>query len=126
MRTRGAASVRVTANFERNLDEVESFLAEHESPQVFEALLARLADEIVPSLERFPEIGADFLARAPLSMEGRLLFERVAKLLAPEASLRQLIAGDYLLLYVFTDRTVHLLSIRHHRQLSFDFAGHWP
>ena len=22
--------------------------------------------------------------------------------------------------------TVYLLSIRHHRQLSFDFARHWP
>lgn len=126
MSARGAAGVRVIANFERNLDEVEAFLAEHESPQAFEALLARLADEIVPSLERFPEIGADFLARAPLSMEGRLLFEKAAKLRPPGASLRQLIAGDYLLLYVFGGRTVHLLSIRHHRQLSFDFTGHWP
>jgi hypothetical protein len=25
-----------------------------------------------------------------------------------------------------TDATVYLLSIRHHRQLSFDFARLWP
>jgi hypothetical protein len=32
------------------------------------------------------------------------------------------------MLYTVVDAntTVYLLSIRHHRQLSFDFAGLWP
>ena len=32
------------------------------------------------------------------------------------------------MLYAATeaDATVHLLSIRHHRQISFDFAKLWP
>jgi hypothetical protein len=33
--------------------------------------------------------------------------------------------GDYLLLYPLTGSTVCLLSIRHHRQLSFAFARLW-
>jgi hypothetical protein len=46
---------------------------------------------------------------------------------APEA-LREYLHGDYLMLYATleADATVALLSIRHHRQLSFDFAGLWP
>ena len=46
---------------------------------------------------------------------------------APDA-LREYLHGDYLLLYAAMDaqKTVYLLSIRHHRQLSFDFARLWP
>ena len=43
-------------------------------------------------------------------------------------ALREYLHGDYLMLYTVIDETetVYLLSIRHHRQLSFDFAGLWP
>jgi hypothetical protein len=36
--------------------------------------------------------------------------------------------GDYLLLYAAMEANCNLvlLSIRHHRQLSFDFATLWP
>jgi hypothetical protein len=50
---------------------------------------------------------------------------------APDA-LREYLHGDYLLLYAVVDASaqaqamVYLLSIRHHRQLSFDFARLWP
>jgi hypothetical protein len=33
--------------------------------------------------------------------------------------------GDYLILYTLTGSTAYLLSIRHHRQLSFGFAKLW-
>jgi hypothetical protein len=50
---------------------------------------------------------------------------------APDA-LREYLHGDYLMLYTVmdaspeTNASVYLLSIRHHRQLSFDFARLWP
>jgi antitoxin (DNA-binding transcriptional repressor) of toxin-antitoxin stability system len=36
--------------------------------------------------------------------------------------------GDYLILYIAeqTTATAYLLTIRHHRELSFDFAKLWP
>lgn len=45
---------------------------------------------------------------------------------APDA-LRIYLHGDYLLQYTAVEAsdTVYLLSIRHHPQLSFDFAGLW-
>jgi len=43
-------------------------------------------------------------------------------------SLREYLHGDYLSLYTVADElaTVRLLTIRYHRQLSFDFAGLCP
>lgn len=42
-------------------------------------------------------------------------------------ALREYVHGDYLMLYCAIDSatTVYLLSIRHHRELSFDFTGLW-
>lgn len=120
------ATVLVSANFERNLVEIEKFLSEGDARSMFDPLIEHLAADVVPTLERFPEIGADFMARAPLSVEGRVLFERIAAMAAPEGDLRQWIDGDYVVLYLVRGASVVLLSIRHHRQLSFDYSGHRP
>ena len=59
-------------------------------------------------------------------MEGQALFERLVKLACPGAEVRQLIDGDYVVLHLVRGTSLVLLSIKHHRQLSFDFSGHWP
>jgi len=41
-------------------------------------------------------------------------------------SLRELIRGDYLLLYARRDEELFLLAIKRHRQLSVDMFEHWP
>ena len=41
-------------------------------------------------------------------------------------ALREYLHGDHLVLYAVADNVVYLLSVRHHRQLSFDFARLWP
>ncbi|WP_319019919.1 hypothetical protein [Xanthomonas sacchari] len=45
----------------------------------------------------------------------------------PPDALRTYLHGGYVMMYtaVEASATVYLLSIRHHRQLSFDFAGLW-
>jgi hypothetical protein len=43
-----------------------------------------------------------------------------------EGELREYLFADYLVLYVQFDEVIHLLSIKHHRQLSFDFQMLWP
>jgi len=121
---RGAVSV--AANFERNLDEIRAFLSVADAGHTFDRLISHLSDEIIPTLERFPDLGTEFLARAPLSAKGRALFERVARSAGRDLAIRQLVDGDYILLYAVGKDGVVLLSIRHHRQLSFDFDAHWP
>lgn len=119
-------SVLVTRNFDRNLAAVREFLSAAGAGAAFEGLVARLGSEIIPNLQRFPDLGADFMARAPLSADGIALFEEVVKAGGPGSQLRQLIDGDYLILYMVKGGSVYLLSIKHHRQLSFDLQRHWP
>ena len=119
-------AVKVTANFERNLDRIRDFLSEAGESQAFEALIERLGVRLVPAIERFPDIGANFAAKAPLSREGQVLFERLVALAGPGAEVRQMIEGEYIVLYLVRARSVFLLSTKHHRELSFDFSAHWP
>lgn len=120
------ATVLATANFERNLSEIRDYLEAADAGPAFDALVDQLSTRIIPALESFPDLGADFTSRAPLSAEGRALFERAIDLASPRGRLRQLIDGDYLVLYLARGTSIFLLSIRHHRQLSFDLIGHWP
>jgi plasmid stabilization system protein ParE len=120
--------VKLTANFERNLEEIEGFLLQVGAPQAYDALLNELTDTIIPNLEKFPEVGRIFFTRPERSIEVSSSVERLKKQLHTidkNGELREYIFLDYLLLYARFDPAVYLLSIRHHRQLSFDFRALW-
>ncbi|KUZ76336.1 type II toxin-antitoxin system RelE/ParE family toxin [Burkholderia ubonensis] len=122
-------TVKLTANFEHNLEEIEAFLLEAETPQALDALLDELTDIVIPNLERFPGMGRLFLERPAHSVEARNGIARLAEqldVIAEGSELREYVTTHYLLLYAQIGDTVYLLSVRHHRQLSFDLAGHWP
>lgn len=118
--------VELTASFLERLDAIEAFLVEADAGFAFDDLLAEIRATVIPNLRRFPRIGRRYLANPPQSAEA---LAQLAALPAgvPDA-LREYLHGDYLLLYlaVDTQKTVYLLSVRHHRQLSFDFARLWP
>lgn len=121
--------VKLTANFERNLEDIERFLTEAEAPQAFEALLDELLETVIPNLERFPGMGRPFLRRPAHSVEatnamGALAARLVALTSDPDA-LREYVLKHYLLLYAALGGTIHLLAIRHQRQLSFNFEKLW-
>lgn len=121
-------TIKLTANFERNLDEIETFLRKTEAPQAFDALLDELTDTVIPNLERFSGIGRSFLERPTRSVEtsnGMARMIQQLNAIAKGSELREYMMTHYLLLYARIKGTIYLLSIRHHRQLSFDFAGHW-
>lgn len=121
--------VTVTAHFARRLDEIRTWLAANEaSPQAFEQLLDALLGRAIPTLEQFPRAGRDMLMRQPGSLEGRVRAEMLRQRLG-NADLRDHVLDNYLLLYAVryssdTDEIL-LLSIRHHRQLSFDLPDLW-
>lgn len=120
--------VKFTANFERNLEAVERFLVEVQAPQAFDALLTELADTVIPNLERFPDMGRLFLDRTLHSVEvsnGVEGLRRKLKRIGEGGELREYVMSHYLVLYARFDTTVYFLSIKHHRQLSFDFASFW-
>jgi plasmid stabilization system protein ParE len=121
--------VKLTANFERNLEDIERFLTEAEAPQTYDALLDDLLGTVIPNLERFPDMGRQFLSRTPRSVETTnaldLLCAKLLALTSDPTALREYILADYLLLYAQIGGVIYLLAIRHHRQLSFDFESHW-
>ena len=122
-------TVKLTGNFERNLEELEAFLVEAEAPHAFDALLDELIDTVIPNLERFPGMGRSFLELPTRSVEASNGIVRLTgqlNAIAEASELREYVMTHYLLLYAQIKGTTHLLSIRHHRQLSFDLAGHWP
>ena len=116
--------VELTESFLARLDSVESFLLEADAAFAYDDLLAGLRATVVPNLARFPLMGRRYLDQPPQSVEA---LEQLAKLPAGAADeLRVVLHSDYLMLYSVVREVVYLLSIRHHRQLSFDFAGLWP
>ncbi len=118
--------VELTASFLECLDAIEAFLTEADAAFAFDDLLAELRATVIPNLARFPRIGRRYLDNPPQSAEA---LAQLATLPAGAANaLREYLHGDYLMLYAAMEAsaTVYLLSIRHHRQLSFDFARLWP
>lgn len=122
--------VESSDGFLERLNAIEAFLVDAGAGSAFDDLLDELRTTVIPNLARFPRIGRRYLANPPQSAEAlaQLSFLPPG---APEA-LREYLHGDYLVLYTVSDAgagngpTVYLLSIRHHRQLSFGFAGIWP
>ncbi len=121
--------VKLTANFERNLDDVEAFLLLADAPQAFDALLDELTDTVIPNIERFPGMVRLFFERPLRSVEASNRLDglkRKLKNIGKVGEIREYVMSHYLLLYARFDATIYLLSIRHHRQLSFDFQSLWP
>lgn len=122
--------VELTASFLERLDSIEAFLLEADAGFAFDDLLAEIRATVIPNLRRFPRIGRRYLANPPQSAEA--LAQLAALPAGAPDALREYLHGDYLLLYSVVEApaqvqaTVFLLSIRHHRQLSFDFARLWP
>lgn len=117
--------VHATRNLTRNLDDISAFLHNADAPRAFDALLDDLLNEVIPALERFPELGSDFLSSRPTSREGLAAAQNLTRRLGQETTLRELIRGNSLLLYARRHNNLYLLAIRHHRQLSFDFPSNW-
>ena len=117
-------AVKFTRNFESNLEKIELFLSEVGAQQAFDRLLDELSETLIPNLESFPSMGRLFLNRPVCSVEVAnalaLLYTKLG-----DGEVREYVFDDYLVLYARLDQVIYLLSIKHHRQLSFDFPSIW-
>ena len=113
-----------TENFSANLTTIQTFLGP-EGNAAFQGLLEHLFDEVVPTLCRFPHSGRAFLAHAIHSAKAKNLVRKLRSRLAKSDDLREYIVDDYLLLYLLRGNQLVFLSIKHHRQLSFDLKRFW-
>ncbi len=113
-----------TENFARNLDAIHLFL-EPEGSAAFQRLLDRLFVDIVPTLCRYPQSGRMFLQHPVRSKEAQLLLRKLKALLKKGDELREFVVDDYLVLYLLRGSRIIFLSIKHHRQISFDLRRFW-
>lgn len=91
-------------------------------------MLDELTDTVVPNLERFPSMGRFFFEHPIRSVEASNGIDGLnakLKAVAKDGEIREYVMSHYLLLYARFDATIYLLSIRHQRQLSFDFQALW-
>jgi hypothetical protein len=103
---------------------IEAFLREADAAAAFAPLLADLFGQAIPALEQFPDLGTDFLRRRTTSREAAELAATLRERLGTNTDLRELMRGDYLILYTRRGYDLYLLAIKHHRQL-FDFREYW-
>lgn len=118
--------VELTDSFIERLTSIEDFLTKADAAFAYDDLLAGLRGTVIPNLARFPFIGKRYLDQPPQSAEA---LAQLAQLpIGAADALRVYLHGDYLILYTANadNLTAYLLSIRHHRQLSFDFSRLWP
>jgi len=117
-------AVKLTANFERNLGAVQQFLEDAQAPKAFDALLDELLETVIPNLERFPDMGRRFMSRPVRSIEVSNALAKLQKQLsaiAQDGEVREYVMTHHLVLYARIESSVYLLSIKHHKQLAFDF-----
>jgi plasmid stabilization system protein ParE len=121
-------TVKLTANFERNLEDIEQFLNDAEAAPAYDELLDELLATVIPNLERFPAMGRSFMDRLVRSVETSngvdVLQGKLVKI-DRNAEIREYVLQHYLVLYAVTGKEIFLLAIRHHKQLSFDFKALW-
>lgn len=118
-----ATEVILTTWFRQRLLDIEAFLESADAGQAFDRLIDAVHGVVIPNLRRFPRMGRPYAKRAYLTVEAHSPLRGVSD---PRVeALREYLHGDYLILYAFptSGHTVYLLSIRHHRQLSFDLPG---
>ena len=113
-----------TENFSTNLSDIKAFLG-GEGAQAFERLFERLTQDIVPMLRRFPLSGRSFFQRSIRSKEAQALAQKLRDKLKAEDDIREFITENYLILYVVRRKQIVFLSIRHHRQLTYDLNRFW-
>ena len=113
-----------TDNFSTNLKAIEVFLGP-EGTRAYQRLLDQLFDDIIPTLCRFPRSGRLFLAHPIRSTKARTLVQKLTRIMRRSEELREYILNDYLLLYLIRPKQIIFLSIKHHRQLSFDLTKFW-
>ena len=113
-----------TANFSSNLSDIQTFLGE-DGRRTFDRFFEHLMDDLVPMLCRFPRSGRSFLERSIRSNEALATVQKLQEKLRNGDDLREFIADEYLILYVVRAKQIVFLSIRHHRQLSFDLKRFW-
>jgi len=113
------------AAYECALDEAVDYLLGVGAQTAAQQLLDEAYDVLPQRLAQLPHIGRAFVAQHPEAADVRSVWAAVCELLGQDIELREYVFGDYLVLYAIQGNTLHLLTLRHHRQSGFHFDETW-
>ncbi len=113
-----------TENFSSNLADTQEFLGA-DGAAYFAKFFERFVAEVVPNACRFPLSGRSFLERSIQTTQSESLAQKLKQKLQEGDDIRELIVDDYLVLYLVRGNDIVFLSIKHHRQLSYDLKTFW-
>ncbi len=110
-------AVVASAPFRSRLLAIRQFLLESDVSHRYETLLDDLQTTVLPNLRRFPLLGRPYPDEPLQSTESLAAMGRLPR--DGARAIRVYVHGDYLILYAALPDAIHLLSIRHHRESSF-------
>jgi hypothetical protein len=111
------AAVIASPPFRARMRETRKFLVEVKAIHVYHQLLIDLEQIVFPNLATFPFIGKLWLDGKVQSTEALMAIAKLPR--DADRGLRQYVHGDFTLLYAASADTIHLVSIRHHRESTF-------
>ena len=110
-------AVVASAPFRSRLLAIRQFLLGSDAGHLYETLLDDLQITVLPNLRRFPLLGRPYPDEPLQSTESLAAIARLPR--DAVHTLRLYVHADYLILYAALTDSIHLLSIRHHREASF-------
>jgi hypothetical protein len=117
-------AVLATQNITADLQEIAAFWHDRDYPAGSDAMLAELNLPAIPNLICHPRMGRNFFARQPQSIDDQIRVQKLAALLKTMAAeLREYVITDYLLLYLLSGTTIHLLAIKPTSSWSLIFSN---
>lgn len=118
-----AVEARFTRNFEDNLGDIQEFLlarAPDTAVGQFTALVQEIA-AVASLLSQHPGIGRTIRSAEPPGSRTALAWKHLASRMHAlrMGDLREYVLREYTVLYAASPDTVHLLAVKHQRQLSY-------
>ena len=127
MQTAKLVNIKVTGNFDQNLETIRCYFYQQHQTDKYERLLDTILEKIIPNLQSHPMIGFDFLAQTVNTVEEQRQVSIIKTKLPKNTSIRQYNNKNYIVLYALAitakSKEISLLSIKHQQQMGFDLRG---
>ncbi len=115
--------VLVTATYVQALGDLVDHLLDVGALAAAQRLEVALLDHWLDALAVHPRAGRDYLQRNLPTQEVEKTRAQVAELYGADVELREIVEGDYLILYAIRGDALYLLTVRHQRTSGFGMLG---
>lgn len=109
--------------------DIERYWNRVDQAQSFLRLVEAIDRTVIRLLRRFPAIGRRFFNSMPDTVDALLALEELVEVTqsggARQGELHEYLFDDYVLLYLLSGDTVTFLSLRHTKEVSFEFRDLW-